>query len=573
MSNQLSSITKLKSINIVKFRGLKNININFGERVTVICGRNGMSKSSILGIVAQIFNFVTDYTVHDENRKLNFKTITGDNFKSKIEEHFRLSEYDKNGKYRIEIKLYDGAEKVDLDRLVLDFVMSDDRAYPRPVLRNNSTTYSSNSSRNVTHPVIFLSVKRLLPITARDYNPSDNSYISKNKDEISRTIKNILTREGLSQITATTGTISSLVGHGNNYDYQSVSVGDDNVGQIVQALFSFKKLWEEYKHYHGGILLIDEADAALFPAAQENLINCLIDFSKKYNIQVILTSHSPTIIETVYNYTKHDNKKYRVIYLSDSFGDISVHEDFSWAQIKSDLDLKVIPVGDNLSLPKINIYLEDKEAQDFFKALVTERKYTKIINIIPAHLGANNLLELVRKKVPEFFSNSIICLDGDKLESIQSRQKNIITLPGNIPPDQLCYEYLYNLPITDCFWKNKYGFTKILLQNMPSYKKIYDLLRLEEFSDGQLNLFDRIQNLKKIKIHFDKGKIREAFKTFYMTQEIQNLFINKNTNPFRRYLLQHSEIKKDFSSLLEEGLRFMLRKHSVSQDIIDSYFS
>ena len=146
-------------------------------------------------------------------------------------------------------------------------------------------------------------------------------------------------------------------------------------------------------------------------------------------------------------------------------------------------------------------------------------------------------------------------------------------MPGNIPPDQLCYEYLYNLPITDCFWKNKYGFTKILLQNMPSYKKIYDLLRLEEFSDGQLNLFDRIQNLKKIKIHFDKGKIREAFKTFYMTQEIQNLFINKNTNPFRRYLLQHSEIKKDFSSLLEEGLRFMLRKHSVSQDIIDSYFS
>lgn len=98
-------------------------------------------------------------------------------------------------------------------------------------------------------------------------------------------------------------------------------------------------------------------------------------------------------------------------------------------------------------------------------------------------------------------------------------------------------------------------------------------MRLEEFSDGQLNLFDRIQNLKKIKIHFDKGKIREAFKTFYMTQEIQNLFINKNTNPFRRYLLQHSEIKKDFSSLLEEGLRFMLRKHSVSQDIIDSYFS
>ncbi|EEN6587766.1 ATP-binding protein, partial [Salmonella enterica] len=44
-TNMANPITKLKKINVVKFRGLKNINIEFGSRLTVICGKNGTSKS------------------------------------------------------------------------------------------------------------------------------------------------------------------------------------------------------------------------------------------------------------------------------------------------------------------------------------------------------------------------------------------------------------------------------------------------------------------------------------------------------------------------------------------------
>lgn len=38
-TNMANQITKLKNINVVKFRGLKNINIEFGSRLTVICGK------------------------------------------------------------------------------------------------------------------------------------------------------------------------------------------------------------------------------------------------------------------------------------------------------------------------------------------------------------------------------------------------------------------------------------------------------------------------------------------------------------------------------------------------------
>ena len=48
------------------------------------------------------------------------------------------------------------------------------------------------------------------------------------------------------QITPTTGSLDSVVVHGDNYNHEAISAGEDNAGQIVQALFSFKKLKEEY---------------------------------------------------------------------------------------------------------------------------------------------------------------------------------------------------------------------------------------------------------------------------------------------------------------------------------------
>lgn len=87
------NITKIKKINITKFRALENIDIEFADRITVICGKNGMAKSSILGIAAQCFSFSKDYT-QNPPVSLKFNTLSGDIFKSQISEHFRLSKYD-----------------------------------------------------------------------------------------------------------------------------------------------------------------------------------------------------------------------------------------------------------------------------------------------------------------------------------------------------------------------------------------------------------------------------------------------------------------------------------------------
>ncbi|HDZ2217369.1 TPA: AAA family ATPase, partial [Klebsiella pneumoniae] len=186
--------------------------------------------------------------------------------------------------------------------------------------------------------VIYLSLQRLLPITLRpEYSERDEQYIIDNKNEILAMNRRLLIKENGTSITATTGTIDSMVVHGDYYDHESVSVGEDNVGQIIQAIFSFKRLKEELKDYHGGILLIDEADAGLFPAAQIELINVLKRMASKLDLQIVMTSHSPILIEEVFKLSQLADKDYRTVYLTDTYGPISAKTNLSWPEINADL--------------------------------------------------------------------------------------------------------------------------------------------------------------------------------------------------------------------------------------------
>lgn len=241
--------TQLKKLFVEKFRALSNVEIEFGDHITVVCGKNGTSKSSILGIAAQIFSFEKDYI---KGSALSFRQITGGLFKSQYSEHFRISDkFDRPGSMTVNIELHDGY--TDKDATARLELMKRGKL-PRPVVRNNSTVEKGgNTSRNFTHPVIFLSLKRLYPIADRDYKVIDFDYLKQHEQEFIGLTNELLNRQS-SVATGTEGTISSAVAHGENYDQDSVSAGEDNAGQIVLALMSFRKLKEEYADYKGGLL-------------------------------------------------------------------------------------------------------------------------------------------------------------------------------------------------------------------------------------------------------------------------------------------------------------------------------
>ena len=152
------SKTVLKRLVINKFRALNNVEIEFGTHITVICGKNGTSKSSILGIAAQIFSFEKDYL---KGVGIKFKSITGSDFKSPPRDHFRFSDkYDVPGSLDVAVEIYDGYTNSNATA-ELELARRDNVA--RPVVRKN-TAAQGNQSRNFTHPVVFLSLRRLQPI-------------------------------------------------------------------------------------------------------------------------------------------------------------------------------------------------------------------------------------------------------------------------------------------------------------------------------------------------------------------------------------------------------------------------
>lgn len=562
--------TELKIIKINNFRGLKNINIEFGKRISVICGKNGTSKSTILGVVAQIFSFRKDYIqlpVIDLHSK--YRTLSGDNFESVFSDHFRFSPaFDKSGSMDVDIEIFDAAENKDLS-LKLALYKYRDRINPRPIVRGNTETNGASSSRNVTHPLIYLSLKRLMPIADRvEYKQHDIDFLKENLTEFKRINNQLLNRLNRGEVKATKGTISSIVVHGSGYDQDSVSAGEDNVGQILQAIFSFKKLKSEYSQYRGGILLIDEADAGLFPAAQTAFIEMLAKECKNLNLQVIITSHSPTMIEKIHSLSEKDPSLYKTLYLTDTFGEISLCENYSWPDIFADLNVQTIAVDDETLFPKINVYFEDREGVDFYDALITNRKLKKIVNCLrEVTLGCKNYVQLVQKKIPEFYKKSIIVLDADVTDV--DGYKNIVLLPGLLPPDQLLYEFLFNLPATHSFWKNDKKFTK------PVFLRISTDLnnRLElELPEGEvLNLLPIILDLRK-KPNED-GAIRAKFKDFYKTKEIQSMIKGSvKNNPFRLWASMNEDIVSKFQYRYAAAIKSVaVSGHGVDSALIHTY--
>lgn len=523
------SKTQLKKLIIEKFRALNNVEVEFGDHITVVCGKNGTSKSSILGIAAQIFSFEKNYA---KDEALSFRQIAGGSFKSQYREHFRISEkFDVPGSMTVNIELHDGyADQAATAKLELMKRQSTrGNTLPRPVVRNNSTgSGSSNTSRNFTHPVIFLSLKRLYPIADRKYEISDFDYLERHKQEFLGLTNELLNRSA-SHATGTDGTISSAVAHGANYDHESVSAGEDNAGQIILALMSFRKLKDEYPDYKGGLLLIDEADAGLFPTAQVNLLKMLDRECRNLNLQVVMTSHSPVLIEYAFEQSQQFRRRYKTVYLSNTYGDVQVMQDWSWVQISADINTKTIAVASGASLPRINVYFEDKEAADFYDVLIVRqplKKFTSPMREIT--LGCSNYVNLLQCKVPEFTEKSVICLDSDAAKHVEGKKfRTVVLLPGTLPPDQLIFEHLFNLPASDEYWENDLQFTRDVFTNLAR-----EVINEFAINDNSVDVSERITAYQGTK------KPREVFKRFYKDANFQQLVSSgaKPYNPWKHWV-------------------------------------
>ncbi len=562
----IGKISTLNSIFIKKFRGLENINIPIARRLTLISGKNATSKSTLLGIIAHTFNNKEDYE--------EYKTITGSPFVSVFTEHFKLSEeYDPPHSMEVEGDFFDAKENenITFSQELGNYTKQNNRQ--RVVVRQKVVNTKEKRDRKIRHPIIYLGLKRLLPIVEREGVSIDLEYL--NKTDIAHEFKTLSDRILLKnpkkskRITATDSKVTkSAVAHTENYDSFSASAGEDNIGQIILAILSFKKLKEELeangKTYRGGILLIDEIENSLFPAAQEQLLGVLNEYATKYSLQVIMTTHSPTLIEEVLKLNKSNNV---IHYLTNSFGKIDLKTNWTWEQIKADIYNQTLKSPTKEKINRIDVYLEDAEAKNLYNVLLSYNKVKKFLNnpIIIKGFGCSEYLRLVEKVKP-FRESSIVVLDGDlkkdknkdtvdKLVVDNKKHPNVLTLPTSLPPDQLLFLILHNLPDNSDFWENKIMFTKVVFSRVA--EEIYRNFDIDNqyinFNDFE-KIIDKYR--KNISNNGGKGKkARDIFKDFYKESETQEIL--KAKNPFKFYFDtdEGKLLKNEFISNLELQLK------------------
>lgn len=447
---------KARILKIEDFRSFDNSSIFIGECVTAIAGNNGTGKSTILGLLA------------NSSWLRTHKTYLGKPYRGEFSELFSASpDHDPSGK-KISLTYQEhGVPQIMGFRTGWQEAGSRFRVIPRRKGEGVKIIESKLSS-----PVIYLGLSRLYPIGEADESgigrttqkwdvDDDEKWFRENYSHILSIHDDIMSVDSFD-----IGEVSRKKGTGiatEKYGPTANSAGQDNMGQILLAMLSFRKLKRDLESdWDGGLLLIDEIDATLHPAAQLRLVNLMVKESEKIGYQVVFTTHSTVILEELCRKTQYNRDdvpgKIEVSYLTDANRKLVVKRNPTWHAIESDLLIRSKGPG-----PSVGVFSEDLQARWLIKEILGETRPDILprISFIEESFSCDQLLRLYEQDF-QYLKDRVVVLDGDvteeKINDKISRPKlesgkNLIRLPGTVRPENVIWDYLSSAKEDDPVWE------------------------------------------------------------------------------------------------------------------------
>ena len=449
---------KVTKLSLGDFRLFNNAEVYIGKMVTAIAGNNGTGKSTVLGILA------------NSSQLKGKKTLLGKPYRGEFSELFSADKghdpagqkvhmwYEEKG-VELEADFRTGWQKKK-GREGADAVEERFRVIPKRRRLDGTSTESKIES-----PVIYLGLSRLYPVgetvdtvTAKNRrwgDAADEEWFNENYSRILSIHEPIRSLSSLS-----ISGISSKSGTGvetDTYGPMANSSGQDNLGQILLAVLSLKKLRDEMGgDWDGGLLLIDEVDASLHPAAQQRLLKLLLDESKTCGFQVVFTTHSTVILRELseknqYNPTSSPGGV-EVAYLSCANGKLRSMRNPSWSTLENGLYVS----NPALSTRRIGVFTEDAEARWLLRELLDVLRPEVVDNsdFLDVFLGCKQIASLYAGDF-SYFREKVVVFDGDvTVEEIDGKIPpavregggNIVFLPGEKRPESLLWDYLSKRP-------------------------------------------------------------------------------------------------------------------------------
>ncbi|WP_151713395.1 AAA family ATPase [Acinetobacter bereziniae] len=554
------------------FRNLKKLVLDIAPRITVIAGHNGIGKSTILGLISNCSEYTDNKTVLGKAFRADFSELFFLDYYKDLKDlepknYSAYLHYDIEGTEIIKKCQVTGTHKqlinknqfqkflvkVSEDQLTekQKSTLTDEKCYVYrmriiPRLDNKvpseiTEKYKIGGAAKIEIPTLYLGMSRMSPIGEFEWGQVNQKEVKSLTDlNLIYTIFNEIIPIPFFQASEKKGYIHSFKQTNKqsivpdfNYPSLSISLGQDSLSSIITAIASFNELKKTINdQYIGGILVIDEVESGLHPKAQMALIKQLKKYATILNLQIVLTTHSLTIIKEVLE--RNPSQDDTVIYLKDTFSPKDM-KDVTYTKIKNDMLLEPFKPQSEEDIteiiPDLFCYFEDEEASDFMKGILsalgindTFSKFGKKLEIVSAKLGCTTLNKLSDQS--PHFRSSLIFLDADTQSDDKTPdsknslllKENVIQLPidddssiyNQLPPDKIAYLYLYlkfkNINENYEFWHEK---------TPEFFSSNYYLTYLQDISKhygGNLTPVTSIEDIKNIS--------RKAMKKWYEANQI-----------------------------------------------------
>jgi len=380
----------LESITIDGLRGLENQTVNFRFPVSVIVGENGTRKSTFLK------SAVCAYVGATKNFLSNF---------------FVSTHWDKISGVSISYTLRQGDQ-------IISFKMGKG---------NKKWSYSS---KRPIRDVFFFDISRTLPLdAAAGYAKIARLATGElSEKELRPEIKDRLSHIMGRDYTNARFIVPDIdkrkeIGLLRRQDCGEISSFHQGAGE--DATFDLMKILQDISNT--SLVIIDEVEASLHPKAQRRLIRFLLWLSCQKRIQIILSTHSPYILEEL-------PPEARIMLLPTADG-MDVIYGASPEFSLSNLDENVHP--------DVYIYVEDRESETLLREIIVSDDCGKDlihrIRIMP--VGDADVVHIMNKlgrqrRLPH---KSIAVSDGDR------QVDGCLSLPGTKAPERVVFEGLRGL--------------------------------------------------------------------------------------------------------------------------------
>lgn len=379
---------RLEWLEIDRIRGWKGERVEFKFPIVALVGENGIGKSTVLQAVAAIYKGTSER-----------QHYASDFFPDTPWEQIEAAE--------IRACVREGSVSGSMVTSV----------------RKPTERWRGNDERKERN-VEYIDLRRIQPIAAR------TGYARMAKREVKETGFEAFDRDTVERLSAIMG---------KNYDLAKLSKTDVDDYRSVPVL-SKDNRW--YSGFHGGagetviaellqrkplkysMVLIDEVETSLHPRTQRRLVRDLATLCRNLELQCILTTHSPYILDELPPEGR--------IYLMDSDSQRKIIVGVSPAFAMTKMDDEVYPDAD--------VYTEDERAAAMVNEIVALSNQRDLIlryQTVPYGTASVGRALGMMAKERRFPRPSIVFMDGD-----QTPSDGCLLLPGGDAPERVVFDGL-----------------------------------------------------------------------------------------------------------------------------------